>query len=181
MYILIAIMIIIAALLFLFGKSDQSNNKKNDLCCVDMDLCNKIRTYLKQSYNIMGAKWNYILPNELYAKMREGIFRKHNAPILLDVRRPEDYSKGHIPGAINIFWLDLMNNDNICKLAKLSNDMKKPVIVICYVGHTSSQILVLLRLLGFNAISLKYGMGISPVANVPRKGWIDYGFPVIKN
>ena len=47
-------------------------------------------------------------------------------------------------------------------------------------GHTSSQILTLLKLLGYNVISIKYGYGISPIKLVPVAGWLDYGLPITK-
>jgi rhodanese-related sulfurtransferase len=56
----------------------------------------------------------------------------------------------------------------------------KPIFLICYVGHTSSQILTLLKLLGYNVISIKYGYGISPIKNIPIAGWLDYGLPITK-
>jgi hypothetical protein len=37
----------------------------------------------------------------------------------------------------------------------------------------------LLKLLGYNVVSIKYGYGISPVKYVPVAGWIDYGLPMI--
>ena len=53
----------------------------------------------------------------------------------------------------------------------------KPIFLICYVGHTSSQVLTLLKLLNYNVISIKYGYGLSPVMGVPVAGWLDYGLP----
>lgn len=33
--------------------------------------------------------------------------------VLLDVRAPEDYQSGHIPGARNLYWMDLMPSDSL--------------------------------------------------------------------
>jgi len=110
--------------------------------------------------------WNYILPAELSKKGPEKFF-------ILDVRRPEDFKKGHIKGAVNIFWLDIMK-----KLDKLPKGQK--IVVVCYVGHTASQVMLMLRLLGYDAVALKFGMGISPTEGVPVAGWVDYGFEVVK-
>jgi len=57
----------------------------------------------------------------------------------------------------------------------------KQIFLICYVGHTSSQIQTLLKLAGYNVTAIKYGYGISPVKGVPVAGWLAYGFPVIHN
>ncbi len=91
------------------------------------------------------------------------------------MRRPEDYQRGHISGAINIFWLDMLREDNLRRLP-----VDKEILVYCYVGHTSSQVMALLNLIGFNIKSLKFGMGISPDDKVKIKGWKDYNYPVKK-
>jgi rhodanese-related sulfurtransferase len=111
--------------------------------------------------------WNYILPTELH---KENLLKYY----LLDVRKPKDYKKGHIKGSINIFWKDLISLKNINKLPK-----NKEIIIICYVGHTASQVLVMLKLLGYKAKVLKFGMGESPSKEVPVAGWNKYGFEII--
>lgn len=124
----------------------------------------KIRQYVKN----VDHNWNYITPKELRKRIQnngaENLF-------LLDIRKPENYAEGHIPGSTNIFWLDLFKPENLEKLPK-----DKTIVLICYVGHTASQAMTLLRLLGYNVIALKFGMGISPVAEVPISGWTDLGF-----
>jgi rhodanese-related sulfurtransferase len=67
-----------------------------------------------------------------------------------------------------------MKPDNLKKLP-----IDKEIIIVCYVGHTASQVLVLLKLLGYNAKVLKYGMGTSPTIGVPVAGWSDFGYNVI--
>lgn len=113
-------------------------------------------------------RWNYITPVELEKMDKSDLF-------LLDVRKPEDFEQGHIEGASNIFWMDLLKPENLAKLPK-----DKKIVLLCYVGHTSSQALVALRLLGYDAVSLKFGMGKSPVEGVPVAGWLDYGFETVK-
>jgi len=51
--------------------------------------------------------------------------------------------------------------------------------LICYVGHTSSQALVLLKMLGYKVVAVKFGYGKSPVFGVPVAGWLNYNFPVV--
>ena len=126
--------------------------------------------------------WNYITPidfyNTYYVKRRV-----RNAYYLLDLRSNAEYKKGHIKGSKNIYWKDILDEENLKKLPK-----NKPIFLICYVEHTSSQVLTLLKLLGYNVISIKYGYGLSPVKhvpnvpnvpNVPIAGWLDYGLPVV--
>lgn len=59
--------------------------------------------------------WNYITPED-FQKLREK--GKDKDFFILDIRRPEDFKKGHIPDAKNIFWLDLLKPENLKKLPK---------------------------------------------------------------
>jgi len=126
-----------------------------------------LRNYLKSTKN----DWNYITPIDFY----NDYFLKKKDYFLIDLREEKEYKKGHIKGAKNIFWLNILDEKNIKKLPK-----DKPIFLICYVGHTSSQVMTLLKLLGYNVVSIKYGYGLSPVKGVPVAGWLDYGLPVEK-
>jgi rhodanese-related sulfurtransferase len=83
-----------------------------------------------------------------------------------------------MPYSKNIFWLDLLSDKN---LKLLSNYVKKgkKIFLICYVGHTSSQAMVLLKLLDIPVTSIKFGYGISPVNKVPIRGWIQCKYPLV--
>ena len=94
---------------------------------------------------------------------------------LQSIRDEETYKKGHIKNTENIFWQDLLDKKNLDKLPE-----DKTILLICYVGHTASQMLVALKLLGYKVKALKFGMGISPVKGVPVAGWLDYGYEVEK-
>ena len=91
------------------------------------------------------------------------------------MRSETEYKKMHIKGARNIFWMNVLDEQNLSKLPK-----NKPIFLICYVGHTSSQVLTLLKMLGYNVVSIKYGYGLSPVQGVPVAGWLDYGLPTVR-
>jgi rhodanese-related sulfurtransferase len=126
-----------------------------------------LRNYLKSTKN----DWNYITPIDFY----NDYFLKKKDYFLIDLREEKEYKKGHIGGAKNIFWLNILDEKNVKKLPK-----DKQIFLICYVGHTSSQVMTLLKLLGYNVVSIKYGYGLSPVKGVPVAGWLDYGLPVEK-
>jgi rhodanese-related sulfurtransferase len=132
---------------------------------VDPDMLLKLlQDYLQETQK----DWNYIKPPELHKFIEAGKAEF----FLVDVRRPEDYEKSHIPGAINIFWLEILQPDNIKKLP-----VDKTILVYCYVGHTSSQVMVLLSLIGYRCKSLKYGMGVAPDKG-EVKGWLGYKYPL---
>jgi len=73
---------------------------------------------------------------------------------IVSVRKPEDYTNaGHIPHAINIFWIDILNDSNLAQL-----DTGKTQILYCYYGHASMLSYTILSLLGYRCRSLDFGM-----------------------
>ncbi|HID69464.1 MAG TPA: rhodanese-like domain-containing protein [Desulfobacterales bacterium] len=115
------------------------------------------------------ANLNYITPSEL-RKIQQ------NSPesvFILDVRNCESYEESHIEGATNIVLDDIFQVQNISRLPATTT-----IVVCCGIGHVASQVLTLLQLLGYDAVGLKYGMGISTVANEVQKGWVELGYPV---
>jgi rhodanese-related sulfurtransferase/predicted small lipoprotein YifL len=72
---------------------------------------------------------------------------------IVEIRKPEDYAKGHVPTAINIPYGEFFNKENLAKL-----DKNKKIVVVCYTGHTASQITLLLNQLGYDAYAMKFGM-----------------------
>lgn len=115
--------------------------------------------------------WNYITAFDFYNQY----YKTKKNYILIDLRKKKDYDKYHVKNSTNIFWKDILNEENLKQLPK-----NKRIFLICYVGHTSSQVLVLLRLLGYNVTSIKFGYGISPSFETPVAGWCNYNYPVEK-
>jgi rhodanese-related sulfurtransferase len=113
---------------------------------------------------------NYITSPQLI----EILNRRPGEVFLLDNRTPEAYSRGHIPGAVNIWLKDVLKPENLEKLPK-----DKTIVVCCWVGHTASQLLACLQMLGFSAVGLKYGMGEPANPHEPRDGWLDLKYPII--
>jgi len=90
---------------------------------------------------------------------------------IVSIRRPEDFAAGHIEGAINIpFGAGMQEN-----FAQLPKDEK--VYVYCYSGQTAGQTVGVLRMLGFDAVSVKSGMGTSGTGG---SGWGNEGLPTVK-
>jgi len=138
--------------------------KEDDNC-----LLKASRKYLKD----MDKDWGYILPEEFHKLLKKA---KKDEYYIIDIRDADTYKKGHIPGAVNIYWEDILDPENLEKLPK-----DKKIFVYCYLGHTSSQILVLLKMLGYSDVtSLKFGMGKPPKEGVKVAGWLDYGYDIEK-
>lgn len=112
---------------------------------------------------------NYLSPGELDKALKAD----PQALFVLDNRTPEAFAQGHIAGATNIWLKDTLTDEN---LARLPRD--KTIVVCCWVGHTASQLLTVLQLLGFRAVGLKYGMGESAIPGEARNGWLDCHLPI---
>ncbi len=91
--------------------------------------------------------------------------------LFLSIRKPEHFAEGHIEGAINIPFGQGMQDS----FGQLPEDKK--IIVYCYTGQTAGQTVAILRLLGYDAVSLNSGMGMAPTGD---SGWANKGFPVVQ-
>ena len=82
----------------------------------------------------------------------------HSSGTVLDVREPEEYVAGHVPGALLMPTEQLPN-----RISELDPD--QPVFVICASGRRSSAMTELLRAAGFDARSVTGG----------TTAWVDSG------
>jgi sulfur-carrier protein adenylyltransferase/sulfurtransferase len=98
------------------------------------------------------ADWTPTISAEaLYKNLNDG--DKTNDPFILSVRLPEDYAKGHIPGAYNIVMTELAKPEN---LKKLPTD--RQIVTYCYTGDWGQVAATFLRLMGYDAVNLEYGV-----------------------
>lgn len=67
--------------------------------------------------------------------------------VLLDVRTPEEFSEGHLPGAINIPHTEIA-----ARLAELEKSKGQDIVVYCRSGNRSEQALGVLRKAGFERL-----------------------------
>lgn len=94
----------------------------------------------------MDRSYEDILPEEVARLMNEG-----ESCSILDVRRPDEFSEGHIPGAENIpvqilpYRLDALNQD-------------RKYIVVCHAGIRSEAASEYLSALGYHVKNMVGGM-----------------------
>ena len=74
-----------------------------------------------------------------------------NDPFIISCRSAADYAAGHVTGAVNISLGSLAEN-----LDRIPAD--KEVVVYCYTGQSAAQGTAVLRMLGYDAKSMKFGM-----------------------
>ncbi len=95
---------------------------------------------------------------DLFANLNDG--DTSNDPVILDVRKAEDYAAGHIPGAINVAPKDLFTEAGLAKLPP-----NRQIVSYCYSGQTASQVTSALRMLGYDAYNLLFGMPSWAIVN----------------
>ena len=88
----------------------------------------------------------------------------------VDIRQADAFAEGHIEGAVNIPFMGGMQSS----FSDLPADKK--LIVNCYSGQTAGQTVGILRLLGYDAASLKHGMGTGKTGDT---GWKNEGFDLV--
>jgi rhodanese-related sulfurtransferase len=79
------------------------------------------------------------IPKEEWAKM-----------MVIDARDPEQFAKGHIPGAINMDWRQILS-----KRDTISKD--KPVLIYCNTGTLSAQAGFAMRVAGWDNVRILQG------------------------
>ena len=85
--------------------------------------------------------------------------------LLVDVRTAEEFSDGHIEGALNIDYFSATFSDDISKVG-----FEIPVLLYCRSGNRSSKAMKIMNELGFKKVyNLEGGI----------KGWISENNPVI--
>ena len=79
------------------------------------------------------------------SNINQGIegYKRTAGAVLLDVRTPQEYQEGHIPGSKNV---PLQQLDNIVSVAK-NKDI--PLFVYCYSGSRSRQATGMLQRMGY--------------------------------
>ena len=79
------------------------------------------------------------------ADINKGVDEWKDTPgaVLLDVRTPEEYRQGHIPGSVNIPL------DSIRRAANKVPSKQTPLFVYCRSGSRSSQAVQALRQMGY--------------------------------
>jgi rhodanese-related sulfurtransferase len=69
--------------------------------------------------------------------------------VVIDVRRPDEFSKGHIKGAVNANWQDLAEFSKKTELLEKS----RPVYIYCQAGVRSEKASEWMRKNGFKHVS----------------------------
>lgn len=86
-----------------------------------------------------------VAPDEFFKTLEEA--RADGNGIVLDIRTPGEFDRGHAPGALNI---DFYENDFAARLDRL--DKSETYFIYCNSGNRSGRSLATFRKLGFESV-----------------------------
>lgn len=110
--------------------------------------------------------------NKINSEELNALLEAEDASIVaVDIRKAEDFAKGHIPTATNIPFAAGMQE----QFSGLPMD--KTIVVNCYTGQTAGQTVAAMRVLGYDAISVHSGFGTPDTGDT---GWSNEGFDVVQ-
>ena len=102
-------------------------------------------------FNALGKPFTISAP-ELDTLLRSSE-NPYVAPLVLDVRDEAAYRLGHIDKCLHIPLRALFRRENLRHLPP-----DRQIVVYCETGHESAQAAAVLNLLGYDAVSLKWGI-----------------------
>lgn len=103
--------------------------------------------FVQDYFNSVADNGNYIVSADVAAPM---IAAADYA--VMDIRSAADYDAAHIEGAVNVPFGEGMQEN-------FADFEGKKILVACYSGQTAGQTVGILRALGYDAYSLRGGMG----------------------
>ncbi|MFM2206844.1 MAG: hypothetical protein RL213_819 [Bacteroidota bacterium] len=109
------------------------------------------------------------IQREVSAADFQALMGKDPAPVVLDVRTAEEFSKGHIPGAINFDWYDSAFGEKVSRF-----DRNSVLLIYCMSGKRSAAAAEMMRGMGFNeVVNLKGGIMQWRAAGLPEAGAVE--------
>jgi len=139
-----------------------------------------VRAYIQAWLSKADADKFIISPSYLKEMIVDDWSSQKEKHQIVSVRKPDDYNTaGHIPNAINIYWIDIIADESLARL-----DSNKTVILYCYYGHGSAICYAILSLLGYKCCSLDFGMmdwNLDALVKEPWDQKADYEVEVAVN
>lgn len=99
---------------------------------------------------------------------------------VMDLRGATDFDAGHIKDAVNVTLANVID--------EAANANGKPILMVCYTGQTAARATGALRLMGFEAYTLKWGMSAwhpdfagkwnSNAGDYASSNWVNTGDPL---
>lgn len=97
--------------------------------------------------SLAGAAYAADTPRIDQATLLERIKRKDSELLILDVRTPEEFAKGHVPGAVNVPYTHLP-----ARISDLPGAGSKDIVLYCETGIRSERAAERLREHGYTRL-----------------------------
>jgi len=147
----------------------EANEFGEDVAEVDPTIQAAITDYYEGLADVAGTTYaNYKISE---ADLNSLIEAEDDSIYVLSIRSQSAYDEGHIPTAELLPFGKGMQEG----FSDLPKD--KTIVVYCYTGQTAGQTVGILRLLGYDAVSLNGGVGME--SNAPL-GWANQGFELVQ-
>ena len=113
-----------------------------------------LRAYIQTWLSQTGTAKPILTSSLLKKNIIDDWANQQNKYQIVSVRKPDDYiNAGHIPHAINIYWIDILSDSSLAQL-----NPNQTQILYCYYGHASMLSYTILSLLGYRCQNLNFGM-----------------------
>ncbi len=131
---------------------DSTKTEKQDtLQAQQVDEFNLLVDYLEQNGNYINSPY---CPAMIDAKKVKENLGKEDF-LVIDVRKPVHFEEGHIKGAKNVKYYDILNYFK----NEINPDNYEKIVMVCYSGQSASYLTSLLNMLGYdNVYAMKFGM-----------------------
>jgi rhodanese-related sulfurtransferase len=137
-----------------------------------------LQTYMAQNdLDLSNVLDGWVIPGSKLPVATDG---DYSIPgwYVIDIRSATDFEAGHIKGAVNVAFADVLD--------QAPNANGQPILVVCYSGQTAARAVGFLRIMGYEAKSLKWGMSAwhtdfdkwsGKIADLMDPNWITSGDP----
>ncbi|HDR05260.1 MAG TPA: hypothetical protein ENN84_08465, partial [Candidatus Marinimicrobia bacterium] len=98
-----------------------------------------------------GRDIDDILAGGLWIVSAQAVHDNPDNYYVIDVRAAADYAAGHIPGAVNLPLADVLTAAEAAPAGKI-------IATVCYTGQSAGHATAALRMMGYDARTLKWGM-----------------------
>ena len=100
---------------------------------------------LRRAFSLFGSADNRIINRSQLISMTKPSSQSNKSVVLLDVRQPDEFKAGTIPGSVNL-PLDRLES----QLADIEKD--KTYVVFCQAGVRSMKAQILMQMAGFSNV-----------------------------
>jgi rhodanese-related sulfurtransferase len=143
--------------LFACNNKETSENKDNDTLISENRTPVEVPADTKLLLDYLTETGDYVNSREFPSLIKASIVYEelNKKNLVIDIRKPENYRKGHIKDAVNVNFNDIPEYFQ----SKIKPFEYEKIIIVCSTGQYASYTTSLLRLMGYgNVYAMRWGM-----------------------